>query len=62
MRAEIFVKRKGYIKAGKDKPKKEKQNNLKIKLQFEKKKILRLYCIIHSKNYNRGLGEGKMRR
>lgn len=34
------------IKAGKDKLKKAKQDHLKRKLQFVKKKILRLYCTI----------------
>ena len=46
------------IKAGKEQLRKEKQNYLNRKLQLEKKKILRLYFIIHSKNYNGGLGVG----
>ena len=46
------------IKAGKEQLRKEKQNYLNRKLQLEKKKILGLYFIIHSKNYNGGLGVG----
>lgn len=47
------------IEAGNDELKRAKPDYLKRKLQFLKKKILGQCCIIHSINYNGGLGEGK---
>lgn len=50
MRVEIFIKGKGYFDKGRERQaKKEKQDHLKRKLQYVKKKIFCQYCTTYSK-------------